>query len=395
MKNKFKFKKYFKTFFPQDELIGIDIGSYALKIVLFSKEDGIKLKNWGYIPLNLKDDMDEAEKKMIISQEIENFIKKYNIKTKYAATSVSGNSIIIRYVKLPKMTKKELDISISVEAEAYIPFDINEVYISYYILDDNIMEEGQQKMEVVLVAAKKELIDDRIEILTNAGLIPVLIDVDSFALENLMSYIEANPGEDNKSVLLLNLGHRVTNLSILMNNFNLVNILEDNKKKKTPVKYQYYSRLVRDIFMGGVSIDKALAKKLGVDIDQVEEIKKTLRLLLTDEDKMEAIKSYDKILITSSNTISKVLKDLTQDITRSIDFFVSSGYEANIHKVYICGGTSNLLNLNMYLYDELKIPVEYLDPFSFLGEKPQNIPPYILRSLCVAAGLSLRNINDL
>jgi type IV pilus assembly protein PilM len=382
-------KKYFKTLFPPDEILGIDIGNYAIKFVLFSKDgEKIELKNWGYVPISINENMDPAEKKAIISSEISNFVKKNGIKTKYAATSLSGNSVIVRFIKVPKMSKKELDTRIATEAEAFIPFNINDVYLSYYILNENIVEEGQNKMEIVLVACKKEIVDERIEIINSSDLIPVLIDIDSFALETLINKVVPPPKNEFSSIMLLNIGQRVTNLSILVNNLNLV----DSNRKHTP---GYYSKLVRDIFISGLSIDKALSKKLNADMKNVDEFKKTAKILIDDEEKLSAIQNYDKFLILSSKAITDVLKDIINDVNRSIDFFISSGVESSITKIYICGGISSIPNLSKFIASELKIEVEHLNPFSFLKEVPANIPPYVLNSLCVASGLSLRKIEDL
>jgi type IV pilus assembly protein PilM len=89
------------------------------------------------------------------------------------------------------------------------------------------------------------------------------------------------------------------------------------------------------------------------------------------------------------------MKELLSDITRSIDFFVSSGIETNISKIYLSGGISSIKGINTYIYDELKIPVSFLDPFSIVENKPANITDYVSHSLSVAAGLSLRGIEDL
>jgi len=382
-------KKYLKTFFPPDEIIGIDIGNYAIKFVLFSKDgENISLKNWGYVPLYINDNTDPDERKAIIVNEISNFVKKNAIKTKYAATSVSGNSVIVRFVKILKMNKKELDARISAEAEAFIPFNINDVYLSYYILNENILEEGQEKMEIVLVACKKEVIDERIEIITSAGLIPVLIDTDSFALETLLNKIVPQPTNNFSSIILLNIGQRVTNLSILVNNLSMLSL----NKNLLPA---YYSRLVRDIFISGVSIDKAISKRLNLDIKSVDEFKKSVKILFSDEEKLSAIYNYDKLMILSSKIITDVIREIVSDVNRSIDYFISSGIESTITKVYLCGGTSSIPNLSKLISSQLNIEVEYLNPFSFLKDPPKDIPFHILNSLCVASGLSLRRLEDL
>lgn len=381
-------KRVLDVFYPEDELLGIDIGSYALKFVLFKKDrTGVVLKNWGYIPLNLTSDISPEERKAIISQEISSFVKKNQIKVKYAATSISGNSVIIRYVKIGKVEPKLLQEKIYAEAEAFIPFDINDVYLAYYVINPEVFEEGQNKMEVVLVAAKKEIIDERIEIIKEAGLIPVLIDVDSFALETLINKLEAPTNEAN-GVMVINMGHKVSNLSILADNIALV-------KAGHFAKEEYYSRLVRDIFVAGSSIDRNLAKRFSMKEDMVDEFKKTLRLLVNDEDKISAIKDFDRNLIIGSKVISSVIKELVSDIHRSVDFLLSAIPDLNITKVYISGGTSSFKGIEDYLSLELKLPVKRLDPFSFVKNPPNNLPDYIKNSLSVAAGLSLRSVKSL
>ncbi|MHB0995237.1 MAG: type IV pilus biogenesis protein PilM, partial [Elusimicrobiales bacterium] len=171
-----------KSLFPPKDIIGIDIGNYAVKVVCLAEEKKVlKLKDWGYIPLSIKADTAPEEKKAIISGEIKTYLKKKGIQAKFAATAISGNSVIVRYVKLPKLSRKELALTISVEAEPFIPFDIKDVNLTYYILNDSL-EEGEPKMETVLVAAKRDAVQDKIDILSGAGLEPLVVDVDSFAL---------------------------------------------------------------------------------------------------------------------------------------------------------------------------------------------------------------------
>src|SRR6202030_1211288 len=136
-------------------------------------------------------------------------------KTKEAATALSGNSVIVRYVKFPRLTKSELQATLAPEAEPFIPFDINEVQLGFHILSE-IVEDGQKKMETVLVAVKKELVAARLEILQGAGFTPALMDVDSFALENVHEKTR-DPKDGPASTLYLNIGHTVTNLSIVEN----------------------------------------------------------------------------------------------------------------------------------------------------------------------------------
>jgi len=360
-----------KSLFPPKEILGIDIGNYAVKVVCFTEEKKVlKLKDWGYIPLAIKADASPEEKKAIISGEIKTYLKKKGILARYAATSISGNSVIVRYVKLPKLSRKELALTISVEAEPFIPFDIKDVYLTYYILNDT-SDDGEPKMDTVLVAAKREAVQDKIDILSGAGLEPLIIDVDSFALETL--YDKVSPKTDNNSVLLLNIGQKVTNLSIVS---------------------QGVTRVVRDIFIAGATFDKAIAKALKSDAAAADAVKKNRCVLVSDEDKEAAIENFDKEAIAVSKAVSGVLKDLYTEVSRSIDFYLSQGVDHSISRIIISGGMSNLGNMTRFLSAEFKVPVELANPLAFLPEIPKNMPKDVLPALSVAAGLALRKLKD-
>jgi type IV pilus assembly protein PilM len=358
--------------FPSREIVGIDIGSSAVKIVCFVDEKKqTRLKDWGHIPLDIKADTPPDEKKAIVAQEIRNYIKKKGIQAQYAATSISGNSVIVRYVKLPKLGKKELALTLNVEAEPFIPFDIKDVNLTYYVLND-VMEDGQPKMETVLVAAKRDAVKDKIDILAEAGLDPLIIDVDSFALETL--YGRLVPQADNNAVLVLNIGHKVTNLSIIS---------------------QGMTRVVRDIFIAGLTFEKAAQKILKTDAAGAgaAAIKRSKGLLVSDEEKEAAIADFDKESIAVSKAVTGVLKDLYTEVSRSIDFYLSQGVDHSISKIMLSGGVANLGNISKFMAGEFKVPVEITNPFAFLPERG-NVPKDVLPSLAVAAGLALRQLKD-
>jgi len=361
-----------KLIFPNREIIGVDIGNYAIKIVCFAREKKqLRLKNWGYIPYSVKPGAPPEEKNAIVAQEIKSFLKKNGVQAKCAAASVSGNAVIVRYVKLPKLSSKELSLTISVEAEPFIPFDINDVNLTYFILGD-IADEGQAKMDTVLAAAKKEAVNDKIGILLEAGLDPLVVDVDSFALETLYENVFQKP--DDSTMLILNMGHKVTNLSIVSKGV---------------------TKVVRDIFIAGATFDKAISKILKTDAAGGEAAKRKKGLLVTDQDKEAAIEEFDKEGIAASKAMATVLRDLYTEVSRSIDFYLSQGAEHSIAKIYLSGGMANLAGINKFMSEEFKVPVETVNPFSFLDAGAGgNVPADILPSLAVAAGLALRRIKD-
>jgi len=354
------------------DLIGVDIGSHTIKVVHLKKAgEGLKLNTWAHIPIAAKPDASPEEKKQQAVNSLKAFLIQKGIKAQAAASSVSGNAVIVRYVKFPQLTKEELQATLATEAEPFIPFDINDVHLSFHILS-NLVEEGQKKMETVLVAAKKDAVQSRVEILEAVGLKPTVIDVDSFALENIFELLPDH-GQGAGSTLCLNMGHTVTNLSII----------EDG-----------VTRVVRDVFVSGSTFTKAITKTLQCEPAKAEELKKTNGLLIDAADKETALQEGNRDAIGVSQALAGVLKDLVSEIHRSVDFFLSQGPERSIGRIVLAGGSAGMKNLTRFLTGELKVPVTVLDPFAFLVEPPADIPKEVLPSLGVAAGLALRKNRD-
>lgn len=353
------------------EMVAVDIGSHAIKILgLKPEKGGLGVSFWGNIPLDPSGEATPEEKKKRAGKMLKDFLASKKAAGKRAATSVSGNAVIVRYVKLPFLSKAELAKVLPTEAEPFIPFDIKEVQLSCHILGETT-EEGQKKIDAVLVAAKKELIQERLEILEGAGLTPMIIDVDSFAIENIHEKIltaQESPG----AVLYLNIGHQVTNLSIVEGGL---------------------TRVVRDIFISGNTFTKAVQKALQCDLAKAEAAKKAHGLFATPEEKEQALQEGNREALAVSQALASVVRDMVAEVHRSVDFYLSQGAERAIAQVSLCGGTANLKNLNKLLTAELKVPVQVINPLSFV-QAPSNIPEDSLSNFAVAAGLALRKMKD-
>ncbi|HAM34332.1 MAG TPA: hypothetical protein DEB40_09200 [Elusimicrobia bacterium] len=353
-------------------VIGVDIGSYAVKIALIQEEGGtLFVKTWGHLPVACKPDASPEEKKTQTVNMLRAFLIERGIKLKEAATSLSGNSVIVRYVKFPRLTKSELSATLTSEAEPFIPFDINEVQLGFHILNE-IVEDGMKKMETVLVAAKKDLVASRLDILQGAGLVPTIIDVDSFALENVYEKLR-EPKAETGATLYLNIGHMVTNLSILENGV---------------------TRVVRDVFISGNTLTKSIMKSLQVDAAKAEELKKTHGVIVDAAEKEKALAEGNREALGVSQTIAAVIKDLVAEVHRSVDFYLSQGPERSIGRIVLSGGSARLKNLAKHLSSELKVPVSVLEPFAFLKNPPADLPPELTPAFGVAVGLALRHNKD-
>lgn len=357
--------------FGPTEVVGVDIGTFSIKILHLKKEGAAwSVKAWGYAPIDAKPDASPDEKKQQTINRLRALLIEKGVQVKHAATAISGNAVIVRYVKFPKLTKDELRATLATEAEPFIPFDINDVQLGFHILGD-LVEEGQKKMETVLVAAKKDLIQARVEILEAVGLKPAVIDVDSFSLETVHEAI----GGDEKagSTLYLNIGHMVTNLSILDGGV---------------------TRVVRDVFIAGNTFTKAIAKALQYDPAKAEEAKKSFGLLIDAEEKEKALAEGNRDALGVSQAVSGVLKDLVAELHRSVDFYLSQGPERSIGRIVLVGGSARMKNLAKALSLELKVPVTVMNPLAFVPGLPESFPPDMLPALGVVAGLALRRNRD-
>jgi type IV pilus assembly protein PilM len=277
----------------------------------------------------------------------------------------------VRYVKFPRLTKSELTATLATEAEPFIPFDINEVQLGFHILNE-IVEEGQKKMETVLVAAKKDLVQQRLDILSGAGLAPTIIDVDSFALENVFER-QRDPKTENAATLYLNIGHTVTNLSIIESGV---------------------TRVVRDIFISGNTLSKAIMKAFQVDFNKAEELKKAHGIIVDPAEKEKALAEGAREALGVSQAVVNVVKDMVGEVHRSVDFYLSQGPERSIGRIVLMGGVAKLKNLSKHLSIELKVPVSVLDPFAGIADVPADLPADLAPSFGVAVGLALRRNKD-
>lgn len=357
-------------FLGRKELVAVDIGSYAVKTALIVEEGGeLSLKAWGYLELPSKPEATPEEKKTAAVNKLRAWMIEKGIRIKETATALSGNSVIVRYVKFPRLTKSELALTLATEAEPFIPFDINEVHLGFHILNE-IMEDGQKKMETILVAVKKDFVAGRIEILQSAGLTPAIIDVDSFALENVFEKLRDPKGETG-ATLCLNLGHMVTNLSIIENGI---------------------TRVVRDVFVSGNTMTKVIMKALQVDYAKAEELKKTHGIIVDPAEKEKAMAEGRRDALAISQAVATVAKDLVAEVHRSVDFYLSQGPERSIGRIVLSGGSSKLKGLAKHLAGELKVPVSVMDPFVFL--KGAGLPSEHDPAFGVAMGLALRRNKD-
>ena len=340
--------------------VGIDIGSSSVKLVQLKENKGLyQLLHVGILPLPAEAIVDNT---LMDSSSIVETIKKLlaslKIKADEATCSISGNSVIIRKIPLPAMSSEELDEQIQWEAEQYIPFDINDVNIDFQILGPD--EYDQSKMNVLLVACKKDIVSDYVTVFNEAGLKLAVIDVDAFAVQNSFEInYDVFPEE---VIALANIGANIINLNIIKGGISL---------------------FTRDVQLGGSVYTDEIQKQFGVSCDEAEKIK-----LSGEGPDPERLK----------DTIIRLNETLALEMRRSLDFYNSTANEGKIGKVYLSGGGAKIPMLTEAVGHRLGVPVEILDPFQkFSGSHDQFTPGFIgevAPLMTVAMGLATRRVGD-
>src|SRR5467141_2320296 len=233
-------------------VVGLDIGSSAVKAVeLKPSGKSFKVTSFAIEPVPPDSIVDGAIiDGTAVADAIKRLFENKAFKTKDVAASLSGNAVIVKKISLPVMTEAELAESIYWEAEQYIPFDIQDVNLDYQILDAGTGAESSGTMDVLLVAAKKEKIADYTGVISQAGRVPVIVDVDAFAMQNAY---EINYGLDPQAVVvLLHAGESDININIVTGDQSL---------------------FTRDVSIGGNAYTEAVQKELNLPFDSAEQVK--------------------------------------------------------------------------------------------------------------------------
>ncbi len=357
--------------FGSKDIVGLDIGTHSIKLVRLKKgKKGFELLNFGIMPLPPETIVDETiEKPEVVTAAIKNLLKMEKIKTKDVVIAVSGQSLVIKKINVPKMTEDELAESIRVEAEQYLPFDIEEVNVDFQIIKEITSEKGEKEeegepkttMDVLLVAVRKEMIGDRRKPILDAGLKPVIIDLDVFAIEN--GY-ELNYGVPHGEVVaLIDMGATFTN----------VNILVDGVTEVT-----------RDIPGGGNRINHELQKNFNTDHEGAEKLKMGIGLNGVSEKDV-------------ANTITTVLGELSHEINKMFHDFIKST-EKNINRVILSGGCARIPGIEKILTENFDIPTEIMDPYKNIKVNPKIFDPQYIQDMAplaaISIGLAMRRPGD-
>src|SRR5215471_6887614 len=335
--------------------VGLDIGSGLVKVAVVdhSKREPVLVKA-AVAPL-LADAIVEGEvmDPGIVAEAVQTALSAAGVKSKHVVTAVGGRDVIIKKIQIERVKEQQARELMRWEAEQHVPFDMESVELDFQILDPEA--EGLE-MNVLLVAAKRELIESKVRVLTDAGLAPAAVDIEAFALHNAFEL--NHPTAMSGVVGLLNIGHDVTN----------INILDEG----VPL-------LTRDLTVGTRRIREDLQRERGLSADAAQQL----------------IQGFDR-----SPHLDAVLETRGEEIAvgveRAAAFLAQNSRSGNMRALYTCGGGSRIPGLNDMLSTRLRLKVAQANPLANLkvrdGALDSLVTDEIAPLLMLPIGLALRKV---
>jgi len=349
------------VFKKKNHLAGLDIGSRTIKVgEVGDTKKGQTLEKFGIIDIvpGLIEDGSIKDPEAI-ADSIRQLYQTHGIREQNVAISIGGYSVIVKKINVQTMTEDQLQETIHFEAEQYIPFDISDVNLDFQILGEN--EHNPNQMSVLLVAAKKEMINDYINLTQLAGLNPCIIDVDAFALQNIF---EINYDTKDENVALIDIGASKTSLNILKGNTSV---------------------FMRDVSLGCGQINQKIVSIADCSLEEAEELKLGGQ---TDKISPEDL----------SDIVSSVVADWCTEIRRALDFFYSTYPDEQIKKIILSGGGGGIKEFRQLLSVETSADVQTINPFEKIYVREDRFDPAFIEKIApqasICMGLAIRRVSD-
>jgi len=336
------------------DFFGLDIGSHNIKIVQLKKnKDKYQLMAFGSAPSTSRGLLSEAESDLnAIAEIIKKLYQETKIRTKNVVAALPQDQVFTRLVTFPPLSEQELESALKWEAEQYIPLPLEEVSLTYEVVG-KVRENSQEKMEVLLAAAPKNLIEKILRVLKIAGLNAVSLEMEITALaRSLVS-------SDSQSVLIVDLGAKATDLAVVEGGQII---------------------FVHSIAVAGEALTRALSLELGLEPLQAEAYKKAYGV---DTEKLEG-----KV----SAALQPILETIIKEIEKTIHFYLKR--EKSIQRIILAGGSAQLPEVSTILAKRINLEVQIGNPFSQVAGNDliAKVPPSDVSLYAIAVGLAMKEM---
>ena len=342
-------------------MLGIDISSTTVKLLEISQQgSGYRVENYAVKPLPpnavVEKNINDEE---IVAQTVKAVVQASRSKTKDAAVAVAGSSVITKVIEMPgDLSEDAMELQISLEADQYIPYPLEEVSIDFDI--QGTSAKNPEQVEVLLAACRRENVDIRAGVLEAADLVPKVVDVEAYTMERAFGLVQEQlEDQDEQIVAVIDIGATMTTLSVLI----------DGKTIYT-----------REQLFGGKQLTEEIQRRYGLSAEEAGLAKKQGGL--PDDYEPEVLEPFKDAVV--------------QQATRSLQFFFSSSQYNDVDHIVLAGGVSSLVGLAGLIEEKLGTPATVANPFANMAVSSRvnaaalsNDAP----SLMIAAGLAMRSFD--
>lgn len=345
----------------KDGYVAFDIGSSSVKMVEAAVDkSGCRLLNAGVLPLPpgaVQNNMVVEER--LVADAIRKLVQQHGVRSTKVVSAVPGRAVIIKKLQMPRQDEDELEANVEFEANKLIPENLENVNLDHQVLG---YLEGGNKMEVLLVAVKKEIVNSFAEVIEAAGLTPAIIDVDYFAMESMYE-TNYEPQTAGKVVGLIHIGARYTSINVISNGI---------------------STFTGDLPVGGAEFTDSLRRAMQISDEEAEAFKVAGRM---NGDKASDLQAL----------LKPAAQSLAEDIQRNLSLYGAIASEEGIRNIFLTGGGAKVVGLTSVMEETLKVPVQLAEPLrNFRVSKNLNKTSLeeVAPLLGVAIGLAIRRPGD-
>ncbi|HWU68331.1 MAG TPA: pilus assembly protein PilM [Stenotrophobium sp.] len=344
-------------------LVGVDISSSSVKVVELTKRgEKYHLETYAVEPLppNAVNDKQVTDPKLV-GETVARAINRSGVRQKQAAVAVAGASVITKIIQMPAaLSENDMEEQIKAEADQYIPYPIEEVNLDFEVTRVN--DKNSEMTDVLLAACRKEQVEHRCAALEIAGLVPKVVDIETFALENACEFLrhQMPDGGREKTIAVVDVG--ATNTSVL--------VMHDHRVIFT-----------REQAFGGRQLTEEIMRNYGMSFDEAQRAKRSGSLPETYQ----------------GEVLMHFLADMAQQIDRSLQFFFSAASQYNtVDQIIIAGGCAHIDGVAAAIQERLQIPTVIAQPFAQMSV-PSKLKSLLARdeaALLTACGLALRSFDE-
>lgn len=346
--------------------VGIDVGSDAIKVVELagSYKSGFRLVRMGVAPsppVAMRDGVPTAPEEL--GSHIRALLDRTGVRSSQVVMGIGGQAVTVREVRVPPMSQQELAAAVRFEAERYLPYNINEVYMDFQVLGEST-EENRKMLDIVVVAARQDVVDQIVAVADAARVQLRILDVESFAL--LRSVVPVSG--DGKTIAVVDLGSEASDI-----------LITEGQRL----------RFTRNIPIGGAALVGAIHEAMDVDREAARSLLEQRGELLE-----EGTATSDHTKERLHDIIAPHIGDLVTEVRRSLDYYQTRSRAAVVDRILLAGGLARLRNLDRTIASELGIAVNVASPFTNVkvpaGAFPADHLEAVGSTMAVAVGLAMR-----